>query len=153
MKPALSLRVRILEVRSIKAGETVGYNARWTTKRPSHLATLSLGCADGSPVAAGAADGRTTSGAEAIVAGYRCPFVGRTSLDLTVLDATDVPEQLLHAATMAEVLGGQISVDDLAARSSAIGYTILTALGLRFTRIYSAPAVAAHAAPSSFFQG
>ena len=110
MKPVLSLHVRILEFRSVEIGETVGYNARWTAKRPSHLATLSLGYADGFPVAAGAADGRTTSGAEAIVAGYRCPFVGRTSMDLTVLDATDVPEQLLHAATLAEVLGAQISL-------------------------------------------
>jgi alanine racemase len=136
MRPVLSLRVRILELRSVEIGETVGYNARWTAKRRSHLATLSLGYADGFPVGAGDMDGRTTPGAEAIVAGHRCPFVGRTSMDLTVVDVTNVPEQQLDTATVAEVLNAKITVNDLAARSGAIGYAILTSLGLRFTRVY-----------------
>ncbi|RFB80690.1 alanine racemase [Methylovirgula sp. 4M-Z18] len=138
MRPVVALDVRILQIRQIAAGQTVGYNARWTAPRPSRLAILSLGYADGFPMGAGHIDGRTTPGAQAIIAGYPCPFVGRTSMDLTVVDVTDVPEEALQHAAMARILGDEISVNDLAERSGTIGYEILTSLGRRFTRRYIA---------------
>ena len=138
MRPVVSLSVRILQIRSVAAGQTVGYNARWTARRPSRLAILSLGYADGFPMAAGNVDGRATPGAEAIVAGHRCPFVGRTSMDLTVVDVTDVPEDALQHADMAQILNEDITVNDLAARAGTIGYEVLTSLGRRFARRYIA---------------
>ena len=74
-------------------------------------------------------------GGEALVAGQRCPFAGRVSMDLTVIDVTDVPEAELKGAT-AKLLCDEITVDDLGLRSATIGYEILTRLGARYHRRY-----------------
>ena len=137
MQPVVRLQAPLIQIRAIKAGETAGYNGLWTAQRDSRLATIGIGYADGFPRTAGAVDGRETPGAEAIVAGRRCPFVGRTSMDLTILDVTDVPESDIGEQSMAEVLGRDITVDDLAARSGGIGYEILTGLGKRYCRVYA----------------
>ena len=136
MQPVVRLQAAVIQLRDIKAGESAGYNSLWTARRDSRLATIGIGYADGFPRNAGNIDGRATPGAEAIVAGRRCPFVGRTSMDLAILDVTEVPEAATGGRMIAEVLGRDITVDDLAARSGAIGYEILTGLGRRFHRDY-----------------
>ena len=78
----------------------------------------------------------TRPGGEAVVCGRRCRFAGRVSMDLTILDVTDVPAKELGPGAMAELLGDDITIDDLAARPGTIGYEILTNLGRRYHRIY-----------------
>ena len=134
MRPVVNLQGRIIQVRSVAKGDRVGYGAAWTAKRPSRIAVVAVGYADGYPRAASAADGAL--GAQAIVAGKRCPLSGRISMDLLVIDVTDVPESNVRRGELATLIGGDISVDDLAAFGGTIGYEVLTRLGRRYHRIY-----------------
>ncbi len=134
MKPVVSLSAPIIQIRQIEPGETVGYNSLWTAKRPTILATCSVGYADGLPRSARGTD--LAAGGAGFVADIRCPMIGGISMDLTVFDVTDVPEALQIEGTMVEILGPHQSIDDLAASANTIGYEILTRLGHRYTRIY-----------------
>ena len=91
MRPVVRLEGRIVQVREVEAGETVGYGAGWTTRRTTRLAIVALGYADGFLRAASASDAKP--GAEAIVAGRRCPLAGRVSMDLLAVDVTDLPQK------------------------------------------------------------
>src|SRR5436309_1411852 len=112
MRPVVSLEGRIVQLRSVEQGATVGYSATWTAKRPTRLAVVSVGYADGFLRAASASDARP--GAEAIVAGERCPLAGRVSMDLIAIDVTDVPENRISRGDRGSLLGAEISVDELA---------------------------------------
>jgi alanine racemase len=136
MKPVVTLHALIQQLRVVEAGESVGYNARWTARRRSRLAVMLLGYADGLPRTA-SGDERWR-GAEVVIAGRRCPLLGTVSMDLTVADITDLPEGAVQAGMSAEFLGATIAVDELAERSGVSGYTILTGLGARFLRRYVA---------------
>lgn len=132
LRPAVRLEVPIIQVREAAAGETVGYGASQRLTRPSRIAILSLGYADGFLRAFGASDG--SPGADAVVHGRRCPLVGRVSMDLTAVDVTDVPDAT--RGDMAVLLGEGIGVDELAAHGGTIGYEVLTSLGRRYRRVY-----------------
>ena len=134
MRPVLKLEAPIIQLREIAAGATVGYNGQWTATRPTRLAVIGLGYADGLPRNAMATDARP--GGEAMVCGRRCRFAGRISMDLTIIDVTDVPAERLAPGVMVELLGHDITIDDLAARAGTIGYEILTNLGRRYHRIH-----------------
>ena len=124
MRPVATLTVAIQQTRWIEAGETCGYNAQWTAKRRTRLATLLVGYADGLPRGAGATDAKP--GAEVAIAGRRCPLVGRVSMDLTIVDVTDLPEDAARPGDRVELFGSSIDLDDFAARSGTIGYHVLT---------------------------
>jgi alanine racemase len=135
MRPVVQLMARILRVHTIIPGMSVGYNAQWTAQRPSRLATVNVGYADGFPRSAGAMG--SAGGAEVIVNGYACPLVGRVSMDLAVVDVTEVPDPFApEPGHWVELIGARFDVDALAAHTHRIGYEILTGLGLRFRRIY-----------------
>ncbi|MFL5002315.1 MAG: alanine racemase [Xanthobacteraceae bacterium] len=134
MRPVVALAVRVVQVRSVAAGETVGYGATWTARRPTRIAVLAVGYADGILRAASARDNKP--GAEAIVAGHRCPLAGVVSMDLLAVDVTDLPEHLPRRGDLVTLLGDEISVDDLASHAGTIGYEVLTSLGGRYHRIY-----------------
>ena len=106
MQPVIRLEAPILQIRAIARGDTVGYNAVWTAKRPSRIATLSIGYADGWLRSLSAPDGRAS--AAAIVAGVRCPIVGRVSMDLLTIDVTDVPKDAVGPGERALLIGGTI---------------------------------------------
>jgi alanine racemase len=135
MQPVVELKARIVQTRSIDKGESVGYGATWTARRPTRLAIVSAGYADGYFRAGSSNDG--TRGAEVIVAGTRCPVAGRVSMDLLAIDITDLPS---HAAVrrghLATLIGEGITVDELAHHFGTIGYEVLTSLGDRYNRIY-----------------
>ena len=95
---------------------------------------MSVGYADGFLRAASASDARP--GAEAIVAGHRCPLAGRVSMDLIAFDVTDVPGAAPRRGDLVTLLGEGIGVDDLADRAGTIGYEVLTSLGRRYRRVY-----------------
>jgi alanine racemase len=134
MRAVVTLTAAIQQIRWIEAGMTCGYNAQWTAKRPTRLATLLIGYADGLPRGAGATDARP--GAEVAVAGRRCPLVGRVSMDLAIVDVTDLPEDAVRTGGRVEFFGANIDLDDFAARSGTIGYHLLTSFGPRYQREY-----------------
>jgi alanine racemase len=134
MRPVVRVEGRILAVRDLEPGQTIGYDATWAAKRPTRAAIVGVGYADGLPVSASLANAK--SRAEAIVGGARCPFIGRVSMDFVALDVTDAPREAARRGATAELLGDNIGVDDLAQRSGAIGYEILTRLGRRYARRY-----------------
>src|SRR6201999_4628366 len=99
-----------LQIRNVAPDETVGYGATWTAKRATRIAVVALGYADGLLRAGSGSDDRP--GGAAIVAGQRCPIVGRISMDLTCVDITDVPAGAVHRGDYATLVGGDISIDD-----------------------------------------
>ena len=134
MQPVVEVKARIVQLRTIERGETVGYGGTWTARRPTRLAIVSAGYADGYFRAASANDG--TRGAEVVVAGKRCPVAGRISMDLTAIDITDLPPNAARRGHMVTLLGDGITVDELAHHFGTIGYEVLTSLGTRYARIY-----------------
>lgn len=134
LKPVVRLEVPIIQVRQGLPGDSVGYGAAQRLSRDSRIAVLSLGYADGFHRAFGSADGRP--GADAMIAGHRCPLVGRISMDLVTVDVTDLPPDAVQRGQRAVLLGDGIGVDELAAHGGTIGYEVLTGLGARYRRLY-----------------
>lgn len=135
MKPVVTLEARILQVRNIQAGDTVGYSATWTAKRPTRIAVIAAGYADG--IARKLSSHSNEGLAQVWLAGQRCPIVGRVSMDMMTIDVTDVPERKLAKAADAELFGKHISVDEAASWAGTISYELLTHLGKRYARVYS----------------
>jgi alanine racemase len=133
MRAVVELRARVVQVRSVGRGASVGYGATWTAPRASRIAIVSVGYADGYPRAAGSDFGQGTA---AILAERRCPLVGRISMDLLAVDATELPEGKVRRGDFATLLGGDITVDDLAQWSGTISYEILARIGNRYARVY-----------------
>jgi alanine racemase len=134
MWPAVELKGRIIQVRSVAKGETVGYGATFTAARASRIAVVAVGYADGFLRSAGAAKGKPAG--EVIVAGKRCPIAGRVSMDLTAVDVSDLPDGKARRGDFATLIGEGLSVDDLAAGMGTIGYEVLANLGRRYHRVY-----------------
>jgi alanine racemase len=135
MKPVVTLEARILQVRNIQQGDTVGYSATWTAKCPSRIAIIAAGYADG--IARKLSSHQTNGPAQVAIAGQRCPIVGRVSMDMMTIDVTDVPERKLAKVTHAELFGKHISVDEAAGWAGTISYELLTHLGKRYARVYN----------------
>jgi alanine racemase len=139
MQPIVRLEGRIIQLRTAETGETVGYNAQWTVGRRRRLATVSVGYADGYPRAASATDAKRDAQiatGEAIVAGLRCPFAGRVSMDLIAIDVSDVPEGAVRRGDLVTLIGDDLTIDEVGRRAGTIGYEVLTSLGRRYARRY-----------------
>jgi alanine racemase len=134
MRPVVELKGRIIQVRTVAKGDTVGYGATFSAARPSRLAVIAVGYADGFLRSAAANKGKTAG--EVVVAGKRCPVAGRVSMDLIAVDVTDLPEGSARRGDFATLIGESMSVDDLAAGMGTVGYEVLTNLGRRYHRIY-----------------
>jgi len=134
MQSVVQLTGRILQIRGVASDETVGYGATWTAKRPSRIAVIALGYADGVMRAGSGSDERP--GGAAIVAAQRCPIVGRISMDLACIDITDLADGAVHRGDLATLIDADITVDDVAASAGTIGYEILTRLALRSHLVY-----------------
>jgi alanine racemase len=134
MRPVVELKGRILQVREVKRGDTVGYGATFAAQRAMRVAIVAAGYADG--VLRSAAGDRNKPAAQVLVAGKRCPLVGRVSMDLTSVDVTDVPDGRARRGDFATLIGGDLGIDELAAASGTISYEVLTRLGQRFHRVY-----------------
>jgi len=148
MQPVVELKARIVRTRNVEKGESVGYGGTWTARRPTKLAIVSAGYADGYFRAAGGIDG--TRSAEVIVAGKRCPVAGRISMDLMAVDVTDLPNNTARRGHMATLIGEGITVDELAHHFGTIGYEVLTSLGPRYARVYKGgTATTAEPAPAT----
>jgi alanine racemase len=146
MRGVVELKARVVQIRDVERGESVGYGATWTTRRPTRLAIVSAGYADGYLRAGSSNDG--TRGAEVIVAGKRCPVAGRISMDLMAIDITDLEKSAVRRGHMVTLIGDGMPVDELAHYLGTIGYEVLTSLGPRYTRVYRGGAVDGAADPA-----
>lgn len=126
MRPVVALAAPVRQVRKIAAGESVGYNAAWTARRSSRIATIGAGYADGLPRTLG---NRMT----ARFRGAPIPLVGRISMDLATFDVTDHPD--IAEGMPLELIGPGHDIEALAAEAGTIGYEILTGLGRRYRRV------------------
>ena len=123
-----TLKAAISQIRTVAAGETVGYARRGVLQRTSRIATISLGYADGLARAAG-------NGAFSVwLHGKRAPIVGSICMDMTMIDVTDIA-----AATegdSVEIFGAHVGVQELAAAVGTIPYEIFTGISERVKRVY-----------------
>jgi alanine racemase len=138
MLPVVELKARVVQIRDVERGESVGYGGNWTARRPTRLAIVSVGYADGYFRAASSNDG--TRGAEVMVAGKRCPVAGRISMDLMAVDVTDLEKNAVRRGHLVTLIGEGIAVDELAHHFGTIGYEVLTSLGARYARVYKGEA-------------
>jgi len=129
MTSVVELTGGIVQLRTVARDQTIGYGATWTARRNSRIAVAALGYANGLLRAGSAGDDHP--GGAAIMAGKRCPIVGRISMDLLMLDITDLPDGAVRRADFATLIGGELSIDEVAAAAGTIGYEILTRLGMR----------------------
>ena len=131
LQPCLSLRARIISLRNVPVGEGVGYAARFVTKRPSRIAVINAGYADGVVRA-------LTNRGWALVRGKRVPLVGTISMDLTTLDLTDVPEAVLGDVVTIYGTDGDaaIEVSEVAHEIGTVTSDLLCALGRRVPKFY-----------------
>ncbi|MBI4468669.1 MAG: alanine racemase [Acidobacteria bacterium] len=130
LKPVLSLRTRIMYLKSVPEGTPLGYGATFTTTRPSRIATLTIGYHDGYPRA-------LSNRGSALVRGRRVPVVGRISMDLTLLDVSAIEDaEVGDVATLIGSDGEQaIRVEEVAAMAGTISYEIVCGIGLRVPRV------------------
>jgi alanine racemase len=131
LRPAMSLKARIIQVRNVSVGQTLSYGGSFTVQRPSRIALLPLGYADGY-------NRRLSNRAQVLINGQRCPVVGKVCMDLTLVDITDMPPLKPGAEV---VLLGQsgnqkISVNDLANWMEGIPHEVIAQLGTRLPRRY-----------------
>jgi alanine racemase len=125
---------RILQIRLADKGETVGYGATRRLDRPTRIAVVAAGYADGLFRALSAGDGET--GLTAYLGPYAAPVLGRISMDLVSVDVTDVPEAFRQRGAWVELLGPNVSPHEMASQAGTIDYEVLTSLGGRATRRY-----------------
>ncbi|MEO0730182.1 MAG: alanine racemase C-terminal domain-containing protein, partial [Pseudomonadota bacterium] len=133
LKPAVGLHGRILQVRDIAPGASVGYGATFVARRPTRIATIATGYADGYERALGNMPPRARP--LVWINGHPAPLAGRVSMDMITADITDLPQDAVCEGDWAELFGVHQTVDDLADICGTIGYELLTGFGSRAARV------------------
>jgi alanine racemase len=130
-EPVVTLRARVVEVRRLQPGDTVSYDATWCAERPARIATVALGYADGYRRA-------LSNRGAALIAGRRVAVAGNVTMDMTMLDATDVDVRPGDVATFIGRDGDAfLSVAEVAALGGLSPYEVLTSLRARLPRFYA----------------
>ena len=127
LRPAMSLTAEVIAIRDLQPGESAGYGSTWTAERPSKLATIAVGYADGYPRHA-------PSGTPVYIRGQRLPLAGRVSMDMIMVDITDHP--VITVGDMAELFGDNISINEVAQAADTISYHLMTSISARVRREY-----------------
>ena len=129
LRPVVSLQARVIQVRAIQAGTSVGYGASFVAPRAMRIATVGVGYADGWP--------RWLGDVSAAFAGEtRLPIVGRVSMDSMTIDVGALADGALRLGSLVELIGPHQTIDDVALQAGTIPYEILTSLGRRYDRRY-----------------
>ena len=121
LQPVMSWKTRVIGLREVRAGDTVGYNAIFTAPRPMRLALLPVGYSDGVRRELSGSDAR--AGGWVMLKGRRAAIVGRVSMNLTVVDVTEIPD--VAVGEEAVVLGDGVTADDHARLAHTIAYEIV----------------------------
>lgn len=124
---------RVLQVRELAPGQTVGYSATFTAERVTRVAVVAAGYADGYLRHLSAGNGEF--GGHIAFGGQLAPVVGRVSMDLITVDITDLEDNAPARGDWVEIIGPTITIEDVGAASGTIGYEVLTRLSRRFARI------------------
>jgi alanine racemase len=131
--PVLAWRCRVVSVREIGSGRGISYGRTFVSPCPMRVATLPVGYADGYPRQL------SNNGAEVLIAGHRCPVLGRVTMDQIVVDISTVPD--VTPGAVATLLGSDstesVTAADMSRRAGTIPWDILTGIGNRVTRLYS----------------
>lgn len=130
MDNVVRLKGRVLQIRDIGPGETVGYGGDYVVNGPTRIATVDVGYGDGLLRAFG--QGRMA----AVVNGHSAPIVGRVSMDSHALDITALPDDACAVGSMVDLLGGPVDMDAAIKATGLSGYELLTLLGRRYNRVY-----------------
>ena len=128
MRTVATLQAKVVALRDVAAGETVGYGGTYTARRKTRIAVLGVGYADGVPRG-------LASDAEVACRGMRLPVVGRVSMDLMHIDVSAIAETVA-LGDWVEIFGSTVGLDEVAAWSGTISYEILTRIGPRVRRIF-----------------
>jgi alanine racemase len=138
LRAAMRVRSEIVDLRTIAAGESVGYGALFRASRPTRIATLPMGYADG-------LSRHLSNCGQVLVRGVRAPIVGAVSMDMSMIDVTDVAGVALRDEVT--VLGAQdgplgrdaLSAEGIAAQAGSIAWEVLTSVSRRVPRFYREP--------------
>lgn len=139
VRPVVKAEARVLQVRDVEAGAAAGYGATWTASRPCRLATLSIGYADGFSRLLGSAQGA----GRICINGHSAPIAGRVSMDLLIVDVSQLPQDAVKRGDFAQLIGPEVPLEEVAARAGTIGYEVLTSLGDRYARHYTGASASA----------
>jgi alanine racemase len=129
MRPVLTLRAPIIQLRELKSSESFGYGATFTASKATKIAIIALGYADGFLRSA-------SNSGFGFIDGVKCPIIGRVSMDLIALDISEI-KGALNCGEIVELLGANADIDEQASQMGTIAYEILTRLGNRFHRTYT----------------
>jgi alanine racemase len=130
LRPVMQLLAPVLSVRDIKAGESVGYGARWHARHDSRIATIGIGYGDGY-------SRHAPNGTPVFLAGAHCPLVGTVSMDMITIDISEHPHRdTITPGTQAELWGPNNPVECVATHGDTISYTLLTGVSPRVKVIY-----------------
>ena len=124
---AMTLKAKIIAIREIQVGECVGYNGRWLSHRPSRIATVGAGYADGYPRHA-------PDGTPVFVKGFQVPLIGQVSMDSLAIDLTDTKNILVGDEVV--LWGPQLSAATIADFADTIAYELFTSVQKRVIREY-----------------
>jgi alanine racemase len=131
LKPVMTLKTRVGHLFDLAVGESVSYGRRFVAQRPSRIATLPIGYADGW-------SRLLSNKGSALVCGLRAPIVGKVCMDLTMVDVTDVPG--VSVGDEVVLIGRQdeevITADEVASATDTISYEVFTSVGKRVPRVY-----------------
>jgi alanine racemase len=132
LRPVMTLKTRVALVRDVATGSSISYGRTFIAPRAMRVATLSAGYADGLPKAISNRD------ASVLIHGRRCAVLGRVTMDLTMVDVTDVPDVALGDEVVIVGRQGeaQILLTEIATRASTIPWAVLTGIGTRVPRVY-----------------
>lgn len=138
LRPVMRVRTEIMALRPIAAGERIGYGHTWEASRPSVIATVPMGYADGLSRA-------LSNRGHALVRGKRAPIAGTVSMDLTMLDVTDIQgaragDEVVFLGSQEGPLGrGSIGATEIAELTGTIPWEVLTSVSRRVPRFYREP--------------
>ena len=127
LKPVSRLKTKISQIKDIPVGDSVGYNRRWIAQRPSRIAIISIGYADGLNRHLGNGNGRV------VVNGRQAPIIGSICMDMCFLDVTDVP--CLEGDEVV-IFGDADLLQQISKSAGTIPYEILTSVSPRVKRVY-----------------
>jgi len=135
LRPVMRVATTVVAIRELSPGQSVGYGSKWTAHRPSRVATIPIGCADG------LARASSNRGA-VLVRGKRAPIIGAVSMDMTTVDLTDLPgavvgDEVTILGEQAGPLGkDQITASEIAQLQGTIPWEVLTSVSRRVPRFY-----------------
>ncbi|MFN3919313.1 MAG: alanine racemase [Methylohalobius sp.] len=126
LTPVMTLKSRVIAIKTVAKGEAVGYGGSWIAPRPSRLGIVAAGYGDGYPR-------EVAAGTQVLIEGQRVPLVGRVSMDMLHVDLTDFPQA--QVGSEVTLWGEGLPVEEVARQAGTIPYTLLCRVAARVPRI------------------